>query len=181
MPSFADTNRLLLSAASFAARAHHGQMRKDKITPYVSHVFRVCLVLRDIFGFHDPRMLITALLHDTIEDTTTDFDDIEKEYGQEIAHWVAFLTKNKALPETEREADYIHRLLQAPWQVQACKLADIFDNLIDLPNLPPDRRGHGLQRTGQYLGALKSLTAPELQKPLELVMQLHGEMKAQYN
>ena len=47
-------------------------MRKDRATPYVSHVFRVCLVVRDVFGFDDSRMLITALLHDTIEDTTTD-------------------------------------------------------------------------------------------------------------
>src|SRR5437868_5732433 len=109
MPSFADTYRQLLESASFAARAHHGQMRKDKETPYVSHVFRVCLVVRDLFGFQDPRMLITALLHDTIEDTTTDFDDIENHYGQELAHWVAFLTKNKALAEAEREEDYIQR------------------------------------------------------------------------
>src|SRR5437868_15467992 len=118
MPSFADTYRQLLESASFAARAHHGQMRKDKETPYVSHVFRVCLIVRDVFGFQDPRMLITALLHATIEDTTTDFDDVAKNHGPEIARWVAFLTKNKALPEAEREADYVRRLLSAPWQVQ---------------------------------------------------------------
>ncbi len=136
MQPIAEAYRLLLGAASFAARVHDGQVRKDKVTPYVSHVFRVCLVVRDLFGFNDPRMLIAALLHDTIEDTTTDFDDIEKSYGQEIAHWVAFLTKNKALPDADREADYIRRLVGAPWQVQACKLADVFDNLIDLPNSP---------------------------------------------
>ena len=45
--------RLLLEAAAFAARAHRGQLRKDQQTPYVSHVFRVCLVLRDRFGFDD--------------------------------------------------------------------------------------------------------------------------------
>src|SRR5438105_15294390 len=117
MPARTDGYRLLLEAAASAARAHHGQMRKDKVTPYVSHVFRVCLVVRDLFGFDDPRMLMTALLHDTIEDTTTDFDDIEKSHGPEIARWVALLTKNKALPEQEREADYTRRLLQAPWQV----------------------------------------------------------------
>ena len=57
MQSLAQTYRLLLEAASFAAKAHHGQTRKDKTTPYVSHVFRVCLVVRDLFGFDDPRML----------------------------------------------------------------------------------------------------------------------------
>src|SRR5438105_14996767 len=68
MQSRADTFRFLLEAAAFAARAHDGQKRKDKETPYVSHVFRVCLVVREVFGFTDLSMLMTALLHDTIED-----------------------------------------------------------------------------------------------------------------
>jgi guanosine-3',5'-bis(diphosphate) 3'-pyrophosphohydrolase len=176
MPPVAETSRLL-DAASFASRAHHGQMRKDGKTPYVSHVFRVCLVARDVFGFDDHRVLITALLHDTIEDTTTDFDDIEERYGQEIARWVAFLTKNKAMPDEERERDYIERLLQAPWQVQACKLADVFDNLSDLGQLPPDRRQHSLERAESYIKALASAPAAELRKPLSLVMQLLSDIK----
>jgi (p)ppGpp synthase/HD superfamily hydrolase len=179
MPPFADY-RTLLSAAAFAARAHHGQMRKDKATPYVSHVFRVCLVVRDLFGFDDPRMLITALLHDTIEDTTTDFDDIEKHYGPEIAHWVACLTKNKAMRDDEREADYIQRLLAAPWQVHACKLADVFDNLMDLAQLPPERRPHSVERAEKYLAALRTRPALEVNKPLDMVIQLLKETKGNY-
>jgi hypothetical protein len=62
--------------------------------------------------------------------------------------------------------------------VQACKLADVFDNLMDLPNLPPDRRQHSLQRAEHYLEALRTLPAPELQKPLAMVTQLLSEMKA---
>jgi guanosine-3',5'-bis(diphosphate) 3'-pyrophosphohydrolase len=172
-----DARRLVLEAASFAARAHHGQMRKDNTTPYVSHVFRVCLVVRDVFGFHDAATLTAALLHDTIEDTTTDFDDIEERFGRQIAAWVAALTKNKSLPEAEREQDYIQRLLQAPWQVQACKLADVYDNLTDLPRLPPERRGHSLERAEQYLQAIQQAAGSELREPLRLVMQLLQEMK----
>ena len=180
MPSLADTYRDLLEAAAFAARAHAGQTRKDNVTPYVSHVFRVCLVVREIFGFHDPRMLIAALLHDTIEDTTTDFDDIAKRHGEEIARWVALLTKNKALPEKAREADYCQRLLQGPWQMRACKLADVFDNLIDLAHLSPERRRHSLERAEHYLQSLQTAPAAELQEPLALVLQLLTEMKARF-
>ena len=54
-------------------------------TPYVSHVFRVCLTTRHVFGVDDEATLTAAVLHDTIEDTTTDFDDIEKQFGAEIA------------------------------------------------------------------------------------------------
>jgi guanosine-3',5'-bis(diphosphate) 3'-pyrophosphohydrolase len=178
MQSLAQAYGSLLEAASFAARAHDGQKRKDRETPYVSHVFRVCLVVREVFGFTDPSMLLAALLHDTIEDTTTDFDDIEKHFGEEVARWVAFLTKNKAMPEEEREKDYVQRLLQAPWQVQACKLADVFDNLMDLPRLPPDRRCQSFKRAEHYLQALQEVSAPELRTPLALVTQLFVEAKA---
>jgi guanosine-3',5'-bis(diphosphate) 3'-pyrophosphohydrolase len=44
----------LLEAASFAARAHRAQVRKDGETPYVAHVFRVCLIVRHVFGIDDP-------------------------------------------------------------------------------------------------------------------------------
>src|SRR5438093_1326783 len=96
----------VLNAIAFAARAHHGHMRKDEKTPYVSHVFRVAAIVRNVFGFDDPRMLATAVLHDTIEDTKTDYDDLVEEFGTPIADWVAALTKNKSLPHDEREAAY---------------------------------------------------------------------------
>jgi guanosine-3',5'-bis(diphosphate) 3'-pyrophosphohydrolase len=49
--------RSLLSAASFAARAHRDQLRKDRQTPYVAHPFRVCLIVRHVFGIDDPKVL----------------------------------------------------------------------------------------------------------------------------
>ena len=172
------TYRPLLEAASLAARAHDGQYRKDRVTPYASHPFRVCLVVRDIFGCDDPRMLIAALLHDVIEDTTTDYDDIEKHHGPEIASWVAYLTKDKRLPDAERELAYLEGLKTAPWQVQVCKLADIFDNLMDIPHLPSDRRAHALKRAEQYFADLRQLAAPEAKKPIALVGQLIEEMRS---
>src|SRR5713226_7417151 len=105
-----DANRLLLEAIAFAARAHQGQLRKDQRTPYASHVFRVCLIVRQIFGVEDASVLTAAVLHDTVEDTTTDFDDLEKEFGSEVAGWVAALSKDKRLPDAEREKAYVTQL-----------------------------------------------------------------------
>src|SRR6516225_8090826 len=85
----------VLNAIAFAARAHRGQTRKDGKTPYASHVFRVCLVLRDVFNIDDRPALTAAVLHDTIEDTTTDFDDLAETFGEEVAEWVAMLSKDK--------------------------------------------------------------------------------------
>ena len=168
----------LLEAASFAARAHDGQYRKDHVTPYASHPFRVCLIVRDIFGFDDPRMLMTALLHDAIEDTTTDFDDIEAKFGHEIATWVACLSKDKRMAERQRELAYLQRLQEAPWQVQVCKLADLYDNLIDLPQLPAERRAHSVERAQQYFAALRHSGAAEAAKPIALVEKLLADARA---
>jgi guanosine-3',5'-bis(diphosphate) 3'-pyrophosphohydrolase len=179
MTNSSDTQyRQLLEAVSFTARAHHGQFRKDRVTPYASHPFRVCLIVRDIFGFDDPRMLITALLHDTLEDTTTDFDDLEARYGAEIAAWVAYLSKDKRLPEVMRERAYIERLKEAPWQVQVCKLADVFDNLMDTAHLPAEKQAQTLKRSEQYFAELSAHAAPEMKKPIELVRKLMGDVKA---
>lgn len=167
----------VLEAVAFAARAHQGHLRKDGKTPYVSHVFRVCLVVRDLFGFDDPRMLITALLHDTIEDTTTDFDDIAERFGPEVAEWVGYLTKDKRLPDDERERYYIARLKQAPWQVQACKLADIYDNVSDLA-VPAEMRARSLRRAEQYFAELRHLKAPELQIPIQLLEERLKHVRA---
>jgi guanosine-3',5'-bis(diphosphate) 3'-pyrophosphohydrolase len=173
----ATPRRPLFDAASFAARAHDGQYRKDGATPYSAHPFRVCLVVRDLFGFDDPRMLISALLHDTIEDTTTDFDDIAERYGAEIATWVAFLTKDKSLPEEQRERVYIDKLKKAPWQVQVCKLADIFDNASDVLQMPVQRREPSFHRYEQYFAELRLITAPEAKTPIALVQALLDEMR----
>src|SRR6266702_2258951 len=150
------TNRLLLEAIAFAARAHQGQLRKDQRTPYVSHVFRVCLIVRQVFGVDDASVLTAAVLHDTIEDTTIDFDDIAKEFGPEIAGWVSALSKDKRLHEDPREKAYEAQLAQAPWQVKICKLADIYDNLMDAIHMPQEKQARSKRNAHRYLAALKS-------------------------
>lgn len=123
-----------LDAISYAARAHRHGLRKDGRTPYVAHVYRVAMTVRDVFGCDDPTAIAAAVLHDTIEDTGTDYDDIEERFGHDVAECVAALTKNATLPEPEREADYDKRLAQAPWQARLVKLADTHDNYLDMVN-----------------------------------------------
>lgn len=115
-------------AASFAARAHAGQLRKDGETPYYAHCVRVALTVRTVFGCEDETALAAALLHDTIEDTSTDYDDLHEAFGGDVADIVAALTKNMALPEVMREADYDLRLAGADWRARLIKLADVYDN-----------------------------------------------------
>ena len=126
--------RLWQRAVSFAARQHSGQLRKDGRTPYFAHPVRVAMTVRDIFEVDDPEVLAAAILHDVIEDTTTDYDDLLQEFGRHVADLVASLSKDSRLPEAEREESYDAGLSKAPWAARLIKLADVFDNYCDARN-----------------------------------------------
>jgi (p)ppGpp synthase/HD superfamily hydrolase len=170
--------RSLLEAVAFAARAHQGQLRKDGRTPYASHVFRVCLIVRHVFGIDDASALTAAVLHDTVEDTTTDFDDLKEEFDERVAGWVADLSKDKRLPDAEREKAYEAQLAQSPWQVKICKLADIFDNLMDSIHMPVEKKARSIRNAHRYLAALKPNLPAEAHRPWEIVSRLLAEIEA---
>lgn len=162
----------LLEAASFSARAHRHQLRKDGQTPYAAHPFRVCLIVQHVFGIDDLAILTAALLHDTIEDTTTDFDDLEERFGARIAGWVGALSKDMRLPEADREVAYVATLAAAHPAVKIVKLADIYDNLTDSRHLSPAARHGTVERSHQYVAALETDLPEIARRPMELVRQL---------
>lgn len=119
------------AAAALAARLHEHQTRKDGRTPYIAHVYRVTLTLSQLFGCDDVTTLTAALLHDAIEDTTADYEDIAEEFGAEVADIVAALSKDMRLPEAIREEEYDACLTRASWRAKLIKLADTYDNYCD--------------------------------------------------
>lgn len=118
-------------AISYACRKHRTQLRKDGETPYVAHPMRVLLIVLREFGETDEDTLAAAVLHDTIEDTTADYDEVAEAFGEAVARYVALLTKDKRLPEREREDRFFEQLRTAPLPVKLCKIADTLDNLRD--------------------------------------------------
>ena len=70
-----------------------------------------------------------ALLHDTIEDTATDFLELENIFGLEIAKAVSALSKNQNLPKDQQMQNSLDRIKEMPAEVWAVKLADRITNL----------------------------------------------------
>jgi outer membrane lipoprotein-sorting protein len=119
-------------AASMAARVHHNQKRKDKKkTPYFSHPARVALTVAVKFGCTDEKILTAAFLHDVLEDTLVDYDDLLERFGEDIAEMISKLSKDSRLVESERERRYDQQLDEADWPAKLIKLADVYDNLAD--------------------------------------------------
>ena len=102
---------------------HQGQFRKDGETPYASHPMRVVAVLMLGFGVDDPAILTAGALHDVIEDTEADFDEVARAIRRKRspATWAA-LSKDRRLPEDEREKAYMEQLVAAPAAVKLCKV-----------------------------------------------------------
>lgn len=165
-------------ASAFAAQRHAAQLRKDGRTPYYSHCARVALTVAVVFGCDDEVALASALLHDTIEDTTADYDDIHDRFGPLVATCVACLSKNMLLPEREREADYDARLAQSPWQARLVKLADAYDNLHDAEHarMSPAK---GVTRAHRAIAVARPLAAdhPVLGRAIEIVAALAEQRK----
>jgi (p)ppGpp synthase/HD superfamily hydrolase len=91
----------------------------DGQTRYRARDFRVCLVVRYIFGIDDPSVLMAAALHDAIKDTPTVFDDLEEHFGRQAVDWAAAMCKGTRRQD-ERGRKYVANLTTAPWQVTVC-------------------------------------------------------------
>jgi (p)ppGpp synthase/HD superfamily hydrolase len=118
-------------AASYSARAHRGQVRRDGITPYSAHPARVALLCATMFGCADEDTLAAAYLHDVIEDCGCDFDEIAEQFSATVVEYVAGMTKDMRLREDVRERAYHEQLERAPLAVRLIKLADTYDNVCD--------------------------------------------------
>lgn len=159
----------LLSAISFAARAHRNHFRKDGETPYLAHPLRVMFILRHLFGVTDLETLTAAMLHDTIEDTTTDHDDLSERFGARVADYVAALSKDKRLPEDRREEQYHESLAAAPAAVQLCKLADVYDNLLDSEGMEPAARRKKIEKAREAVKRFETNLSRDWKNALDVV------------
>src|SRR5207249_2547256 len=70
-------------------------------------------------------------------------------------------SKDKRREEPAREADYLAGLARAPWQVKVCKLADLFDNLLDSDNLSAEQTRRAVRKAHDALAVLRDARFPE--------------------
>lgn len=150
------TREKLAKAYRYAKKQHRGQLRKDEKTPYWFHLRQVARNLSGI-GIKDHDILCVGWLHDTIEDTDTDYDDLAEKFGRRVARIVVEVTKDKTLPQREKERAFCEKLSAASWEAQVVKLCDLWANLADLElGYDKDKRLRQVKKTLRYLDAIKS-------------------------
>lgn len=149
-------NNKLLAAIAFAAHKHSDQRRKDAAaSPYINHPIALANVLANEGGIDDERVLIAAILHDTIEDTETTEQELVREFGQEIAGIVMEVTDDIALSKAERKRLQIEHAATISRRAKLVKLADKICNLRDVAGSPP--ANWSLQRRQEYFDWAKAV------------------------
>ncbi|MBE5074697.1 bifunctional (p)ppGpp synthetase/guanosine-3',5'-bis(diphosphate) 3'-pyrophosphohydrolase [Erythrobacteraceae bacterium E2-1 Yellow Sea] len=128
-----DADEALLNRAYVYTVQKHGTQLRASGDPYFSHPVEVAGLMTDLQL--DQETIITALLHDTVEDTLATIEDIENNFGTEVAQLVdgvTKLSKIEAMPEDERAAENLRKFLLAMSEdirVLLVKLADRLHNM----------------------------------------------------
>lgn len=127
----------------FSADAHEGQRRMSG-EPYIYHPLAVARILAEMRM--DQKSIIAAILHDVIEDTPTAKDQLEKEFGEEVAglvDGVSKLAKVKIESHAEAQAENFQKMILAmadDIRVILVKLADRLHNMRTLGVMRPDKQ-----------------------------------------
>jgi guanosine-3',5'-bis(diphosphate) 3'-pyrophosphohydrolase len=121
----------------FSAQKHAGQLRKDGLTPYLNHPIEVAYLLTDLGGVRDSALIMAALLHDTLEDTSTTSSELAMAFGDEICSLVQAVSDDKSLPKDERKRLQIQHASHLNPKAKQIKLADKICNLQDILAHPP--------------------------------------------
>jgi len=129
---------LVTRALDFAARRHAAQRRKGLAAePYINHLAEVALLLAQATGGEDPALVAAGLLHDTLEDTPTSEQELEREFGGEILALVREVTDDKSLPKEVRKRLQVERAGDKSARARLIKIADKTCNLRSIVASPP--------------------------------------------
>ena len=145
-----DALAALLKALHFAADKHRDQRRKDiEAAPYINHPIEVAELLARVGGITDPVVLQAAVLHDTVEDTRTTPEELEREFGPEVRRVVEEVTDDKSLPKADRKRLQIEHAPHLSSRAKLVKLADKIANVRSVVEGPP--ADWSLERRREYL------------------------------
>lgn len=118
---------MIKQAAEFAEQAHKGAFRKGTSIPYLTHPLETAVIVSMLTT--DPELIAAALLHDTLEDTETTYEDLKSRFGVRVADLVAEESEDKRKSWQERKGYTIAHLAHASREIKILTLADKLSNI----------------------------------------------------
>ncbi|WP_313809624.1 bifunctional (p)ppGpp synthetase/guanosine-3',5'-bis(diphosphate) 3'-pyrophosphohydrolase [Sphingobium sp.] len=145
-----EADEAMINRAYVFSVQKHGSQKRASGDPYFSHPIEVAGILTD-FNLDD-QTIVTALLHDTIEDTLVTYEEIEHAFGKDVARMVdgvTKLSKIEAMSENERAAENLRKFLLAmsdDIRVLLVKLADRLHNMRTLHFIKNEQKRRRIAR-----------------------------------
>lgn len=142
---------LIKKAYKFAESAHTSQQKRLSGEDYFVHPYNVALILADLHV--DVQTIAAGLLHDVVEDTGITYEEIKKEFGEEVAYMVdgvTKLSKVKYRTQEERQAESLRKMIIAmskDIRVVIIKLADRLHNIRTLEYMPKEKQNQKAMET----------------------------------
>ena len=116
-------------AIVFAEKAHRKQKRKGSKAPYIIHPLSVALILARLGSDED--VIVSSLLHDTVEDCGVSLEEVRELFGENVALLVDEVTE-KGKGWVERKESIIERMKNMSKDALLVKSADMLHNMSDL-------------------------------------------------
>ncbi|NLX86165.1 MAG: bifunctional (p)ppGpp synthetase/guanosine-3',5'-bis(diphosphate) 3'-pyrophosphohydrolase [Clostridiales bacterium] len=175
---------LVIKAYNYAQQAHEGQKRISG-DPYINHPAHVAMILSELEL--DLNTIVAGLLHDVVEDTDSAMQDIEREFGSEIAQLVDGVTKLGRIwyrTKEEEQAENLRKMFIAmakDIRVILIKLADRVHNMRTLGYLPEVKRKEKAKETLEiYAPIAHRLGMSKIKWELEDLALRHLDPKGYY-
>ncbi|MBR2521375.1 MAG: bifunctional (p)ppGpp synthetase/guanosine-3',5'-bis(diphosphate) 3'-pyrophosphohydrolase [Oscillospiraceae bacterium] len=187
-----EDHSIFAQAIWFAAEAHCNTYRKQRPVPYIIHPMEVAVIVSNITV--DPEVLAAAVLHDVVEDTSAEIEDVERMFGSRVAAMVAAETEDKMkdrdssqtwMERKTRALEYLENT--ADKNVQIIALADKLSNMRSLSRMfrqDPENFLEGFNQKDSrkvkwfYLRALEALSSfrdtDEWKELSDLVREVFG-------
>ncbi|MCC2601653.1 RelA/SpoT family protein [Sphingopyxis yananensis] len=170
-----DADEGLLNRAYVFTVQKHGSQKRASGDPYFSHPVEVAGILTELHL--DVETIVTALLHDTLEDTLTTHEEIERLFGSDVARLVdgvTKLSKIEAQTENERAAENLRKFLLAmsdDIRVLLVKLADRLHNMRTLHFIskPEKRRRIARETMDIYAPLAERIGMYEFMREMQLL------------
>ena len=137
-------HEMVLRAYRVADEAHRGQTRASG-EPYISHCLAVASILAELYV--PPAVIAAGLMHDVVEDTEVTLNDIQRDFGEEIARLVDGVTKLTQLPRVSRGDQHSHENIEDEKERKQAEKRGLPDPDLEVDQLTRSRRYDAVSET----------------------------------
>lgn len=177
-------DKVVLQAALEMATAAHAGQERDGGGAYIIHPIRSALILIEELRMNNREYIVTLLLHDLVEDTSTTLEQVRQRFGGRVAFLVDNLTRPRPEGETEEEKNLnkgrsLQSYFSADKEIRLLKCVDVLDNMRSWSALTPNQSSH--QKFRRWMGEAEKYYFPLADKTnLALAVELRQAVSSAF-